>query len=222
VSALFQSKARVVGLAAALAVVLCAGGWFLLVNPKRSDSADLDARIAQVQSDIADRRAELARPHANVRVRASDLYRLMKAMPDEVDVPGIMLELGRLAGERSITVTSIAPTTQVAATGYAVQPVAVTLEGRFSNVSRFLGDVRRLVRVRNGNLDVRGRLFTIDDVALGQPDAPKKFPSIKATVTLDAFLFTGPPPAATPAQGGETGTDNQTPSSGTVAAGANP
>jgi Tfp pilus assembly protein PilO len=133
-----------------------------------------------------------------------------------------MLELGRLAGERSITVTSIAPSTQVASTGYAVQPLAVTLEGRFSNVSGFLGDVRRLVRVRRSHLDVRGRLFTIDDVALGQPDAPKKFPSVKATVTLDAFLFTGQPVAGAATENGETTTDNQTPSNGTVAAGANP
>lgn len=221
-SRLYRSKAGLIGLAAALAVVFTAGGWFLLVNPKRSKSAELDTRITQVESDIAQRRAELARPRANVRVRASDLYRLTKALPDDVDVPGIMLELGRLAGNRSITVTSIAPSTQVAASGYVVQPVAVTLEGRFSNVSGFLGDVRRLVQVRKGNLDVRGRLFSVDDVALGQPDAPKAFPSVKATVTVDAFLFTGQPSADATAEGGETATDNQTPSSGTVAAGANP
>ena len=221
-SALLRSKAGLVGTAVALVAVLCAGGWFLLVSPKRSDSAELDQRITQVESDIAQRRAELARPKANIRVRASDLYRLTKAMPDDVDVPGIMLELGRLAGVRSITVSSIAPSTQVAGTGYAVQPLTVSLEGRFSNVSRFLGDVRRLVHVRKGNLDVRGRLFAVDDVALGQPDAPKKFPSIKATVTLDAFLFTGEPTTGTATEDGEPAPDNQTPSSGTVAAGANP
>jgi Tfp pilus assembly protein PilO len=220
VSALVRSKAGVVGLAVALAAVICAGSWFLLVGPKRSKSAALDRRIAQVESDIADRRAQLQRPRASVRVRASDLYRLTKALPDEVDVSGIMLELGRLAGNRGITVTSIAPSAQVAANAYSVQPLAVTLEGRFSNVSGFLGDVRRLVRVRKGTLDVRGRLFSVDDVALGQPDAPRKFPSIKATVTLDAFLFTGQP-AAGAATGTEPAPNNQTPASGTVAAGAN-
>jgi Tfp pilus assembly protein PilO len=219
VSALVRSKAGVVGLAVALAVVICGGSWFLLVGPKRSKSAELDTRIAQVESDIADRRAQLQRPRASVRVRASDLYRLTKALPDEVDVPGIMLELGRLAGNRGITVTSIAPSAQVPANAYAVQPLAVTLEGRFSNVSGFLGDVRRLVRVRKSTLDVRGRLFSVDDVAFGQPDAPKKFPSVKATVTLDAFLFTGQPAAGT-ATGTEPAPDTQ-PSSGTVAAGAN-
>jgi Tfp pilus assembly protein PilO len=221
VSGLFSSKARVVSVAVAVTLVLGAGGWLVLVGPKRSKSDELDTRIAQVESSIAERRAELQRPRANVRVRAADLYRLTKAMPDEVDVSGIMLEIGRLAGNRAIRVTSIVPAAQIAATAYAVQPVAVTLEGRFSNVSGFLGDVRRLVRVRKGTLDVRGRLFSIDDVALGQPDTPKKFPSIKATVTLDAFLFTGQPVAGEAAAGGAPTSDNQTPSSGTVAAGAN-
>jgi Tfp pilus assembly protein PilO len=220
VSALVRSKAGVVGISVALAAVICAGSWFLLVSPKRSKSAELDSRIAQVEAEVADRRAQLQRPRASVRVRASDLYRLTKALPDEVDVPGIMLELGRLAGNRGITVTSIAPSAQVPATAYAVQPLAVTLEGRFSNVSGFLGDVRRLVRVRKGTLDVRGRLFSVDDVAFGQPDAPKKFPSVKATVTVDAFLFTGQP-AATMAPGTEPAPVTPTPSPGTVAAGAN-
>jgi Tfp pilus assembly protein PilO len=220
VSALFRSKARVIGVAVALAAALCAGGWFLLVSPKRSQSSDLAARITQVESDINDRRALLRRPRANVRVRASDLFRLSKAMPDEVDVSGIMLELARLADRRGITVTSIAPAAQVASAPYTVQPLAVTLEGRFSKVSGFLGDVRRLVRVRRGTLDVRGRLFSVDDVALGQPDAPKKFPSIKATVTIDAFLFTGQPATGTAAEA-EPAPGNQPPSSWTVAAGAN-
>jgi Tfp pilus assembly protein PilO len=223
VSALTRSKAGVIGLAAVLTVVLCAGGWLLLVGPKRSKSSELDERIAGVESQVAERRTQLQRPRANVRVRASDLYRLTKALPDEVDVPGIILELGRLAGTRGVAVSSITPSPQVAAIGYAVQPVSVSLEGRFSSVSGFLGDIRRLVRVRKGTLDVRGRLFSVDDVSLGQPEQPKTFPSIKATVTIDAFLFTGSLAAGAAATGtAAPATDNQTPSNGTVAAGANP
>ena len=72
-----------------------------------------------------------------------------------------------------------------------VHPFEVQLEGRFANVSSFLGDLRKLVRVKKQTLDVRGRLFAVDTLALQKPDGDKKFPTVKAIVTLDAFNFTG-------------------------------
>jgi hypothetical protein len=77
-----------------------------------------------------------------------------------------------------------------------VHPFEVQLEGRFANVSSFLGDLRKLVRVKKQTLDVRGRLFAVDTLALQKPDGDKKFPTVKAIVTLDAFNFTGVAPAA--------------------------
>jgi Tfp pilus assembly protein PilO len=226
VSKLVRTKAGVAAVAVALVVVLGGGGWFLLVNPKRSSSADLADEIATVESNIAARRAELARPSADVRLRVSDLYRLTKAMPSDLGIAGVMLEINRLAGRHGIAFTSITPSAAVTGNGYLVQPLAVTLQGRFSSVSRFLADLRRLVSVRKKTLDVRGRLFSVDDIALGQPDSPRKFPDIKASATINAFVYTGAPtPTGTPAGGPSATTPPEptTPSaSQTSAAGATP
>jgi type IV pilus assembly protein PilOP len=205
VSKLLSSKAGVVALGAAAAVVIMAGGWFLLVKPKQNEAKVLDAKIATVEQSIAVRRAELARPKAEIRVRPSDLYRLSKALPGKPDIAGVMLEINRLAGLHGITFRSITSEAPVPATSYMVHPFEVTLEGRFANVSRFLGDLRKLVRVKKQVLDVRGRLFAVDTLALSKPDGEKKFPTVKAVVTLDAFNFTGVAPA-----GPSTGTTEST------------
>jgi hypothetical protein len=196
VSTLLSSKAGIAAVAAGTAAVIAAAGWFLLVKPKQGEAESIDAKITIVARDIAARRAELARPKAEIRVRPSDLYRLSKALPGSPDIAGVMLEINRLAGLHGITFRSIKSQPPVPATSYMVHPFEVVLEGRFTNVSGFLGDLRKLVRVKKQVLDVRGRLFAVDTLALSKPDGDKKFPTVKAIVTLDAFNFTGVAPAA--------------------------
>jgi Tfp pilus assembly protein PilO len=225
VSTLLRSKAGVVAVAVALVVVIGAGGWFLAVSPKRSKSVELADSVAGVEADITARRAALARPRAEVNLRVSDLYRLTKAMPSDLGIAGVMLEINRLASRHGVSFTSITPATAVVASGYLVQPLDVSLQGRFTSVSGFLADLRRLVSVRHKTLDVRGRLFSIDDIELGQPESPRKFPNISAKATINAFVYTGLPTGA-PAVPGSTPTPpaNTTPpaASQTAAAGATP
>jgi Tfp pilus assembly protein PilO len=199
VSKLLSSKAGVFAVGAATALVIAAAGWFLLIKPKQNEAKTLDASIVTVEQSIAARRAELARPKAEIRVKPSDLYRLSKALPGNPDIAGVMLEVNRLAALHGITFRSIRSNAPVPATSYMVHPFEVVLEGRFSNVSTFLGDLRKLVRIKKEQIDVRGRLFAVDTLALSKPDGEKKFPTVKATVTLDAFNFTG---AAAPTPGG--------------------
>ncbi len=197
------------------ALVLCVAVWFLLVGPQRRKAADLSGEISAMQQKIDQRKAALATPNANVHVKASDAYRLTRAMPDNVDMSGIIRTLNRLASAHHLDFSSISPSAPVTQTGFVVQPASVALEGRFGDVSAFLGDVRKLVDVRKHQLKATGRLFTIDSVELGAPGDKKTFPDVKATLTIDAFMFSGSvltPPSQT----------NPSASSGTVAAGANP
>jgi hypothetical protein len=196
-------------------LLLVAAVWFLAVNPQHSKAARLDSDIAAAQTKIAQRRAELASPSAQVRVRASDLYRLTKAMPDQTDMAGIILGLNRLAKAHGLSFEGIQPVPAVAQTGFNVQPVTVTLQGRFSAVSGFLRGLRRLVDVHKRALLATGRLFSVDQIAFGPPDNKKAFPDVKATITIDAFMFVAGLPAVP-------STTTPSASSGTVAAGATP
>jgi Tfp pilus assembly protein PilO len=212
---LSSARARIAVGAIALVVVL-AGAWLVVVSPQRSKVSDLKQSVDAARAELVTRQQAIARPSANVKVRASDTYRLTKALPDSAGMAGVILDVNRIANAHSLTFTSIAPAPAVQGTSYTSQPVTLVLQGRFNSVSGFLGDVRGLVRVRKSMLDARGRLYSVTSVDLGKADGAE-FPVVKATVTLQSFTFSGTPPAA------DTGTTQPTPSSsGTVAAGATP
>jgi Tfp pilus assembly protein PilO len=216
-SANLRNPKMLIALALGGAVILTAGLWIMLVGPERKKVTKLDGDIVAMQQKIDERKAALATPKAQVHVKASDVYRLTRAMPNGVDMSGILLTLDRMAKQHNLDFSSIQPNPQIAQAGFSVQPAAVVLQGRFSEVSAFLGDVRRLVDVKRHALAATGRLFAVDSIEFGRPDGVKKaFPNVKATMTIDAFVFTGgvlTPPAQT---------TTPSASSGTVAAGANP
>jgi hypothetical protein len=151
-----------------------------------------------------------------VKVRASDLFRLNKALPDKSDMSAIILDVNRLAAANKLSFSSIAPTAAIAGTGSIAQPVIVTVQGRFGAVSKFLGDLRKLVRVRGGLLDARGRTYSITQIDVGSPDE-STFPMVKSTVTINAHSFIPTAPVDPNAA-----TTTTPPSTGTVAAGVTP
>lgn len=216
-SSLLRSPKGKIGAAVAGVLVVAAGCWFLLVSPQRSKASELDTQVSASRAELSQRRLALAQPSANVKIKPSDLYRLTKALPNSTDMAGIVLDVNRLAGRHELEFSSIAPGSELPGTGYVQQPITVIVQGRFADVSRFLGDVRKLVKVRKHRLDARGRLYSVSQVDLTEPEPGKKFPVVSATVMLNAYSFSAPVPA-TPAQ--STSTDSS--SNGTVAAGATP
>lgn len=216
-SALLRSPKGKIGVVVAGGLLVVAASWFLLISPQRSKAAELDAQISTSRAELSQRRLALAQPSANVKVKPSDLYRLTKALPNDTGMSGILLDVNRLAGRNELEFRSIAPSSPVLGTGYMQQPLAVVVQGRFGNISRFLGDLRSLVSVRKGRLDARGRLYSVSQVDMSEP-GEEKFPIVQAKVTLNAYTFSAPVPA--PATVPSTTTD--TSSSGTVAAGATP
>jgi Tfp pilus assembly protein PilO len=217
-SRLQKDPRLLVGAVAGVVVLILAASWLLLLSPKRDKVVELDQSIAAKQTELAAKQAALAQPAAAVKIRASDLFRLNKALPDKTDMTAIILDINRLATANKLSFSSLAPSAAIAGTGSIAQPVTVTVQGRFGSVSSFLGDLMNLVSVRgHGLLDARGRTYSITQVELGSPDKAS-FPMVKATVTINAHSFvpTAPvdPNAAT--------ASSTTPSTGTVAAGVTP
>jgi len=206
---------------AALALVLFAL-WFLVVSPERSQAKDLEADVAAATAELDQKKADLARPSAAMTVRASDVFRLAKALPEGANVAGVILDVDRLASAHGLTLEGFQPTAVIPVTGYYAQPLTITVQGRFGDVSSLLAELRELVTVKKGRLFVRGRLYSVSEVRLGKPEGEgKAFPVVRAGILLNAFGFMpGVPATTTPAtpEGQST-----TPSSdGTSAAGATP
>jgi hypothetical protein len=200
-------------------LIAALGGYFLLLGPQRSQASSLDRQITDTQSSIDSARALTLQAKAGAKIRVADIFRLTKAMPDQTDMAGILLELNQVAQDSGITFTQITPATvAVALSGYEAIPITVEFQGNFYELSDLLYRLRNLVDVRHGALDSAGRLFAIDSIDFAEANPPG-FPAIKAHLTIDAFVYgVGTAPTVEPAAGatGATGTTGTTGQTGTT------
>jgi hypothetical protein len=175
-------------------------GYFLLVSPQKGKAADLERQTAATQQQIDEYRVLAAQAAATPPIRVAELFRLTKAMPDSVDMAGVILELSRVARQSGIEFDSITPQGATPVSGYSSVPLTVEFDGNFYELSDFLFRLRNLVRVHAGELDAQGRLFLVDSISFGESTAA--FPQIRASMTVHAFVYgdlsVPAPPAETP------------------------
>ncbi len=171
-----------------LLLLLC--GWFLLVSPQRSTAQSI-ARAAQateVQVEQANApSAQSAKPLTQPKqpeIRTAYLYKLSKAMPMTTDMPNLLLELSQVVRESGVDLSSMAPTPTDPATG--ITSITLTVAGDFYSLTDLLYRLRSLVSVRDGALDVTGRLFSIKSVGFTPAGAGT---ALNANIQLNTFTF---------------------------------
>jgi type IV pilus assembly PilO-like protein len=187
---------RVIVAGAAVGLLLFALlGYLLLISPQRSKASRLDAQISETQAAID--RNRLLRTNKIETVRVADLFRLSKAMPDQTNMPDLLLQLSRVAREAGIQFDSVTPQPVATATGYTSVPVDLVFQGNFYELSDFLYRLRNLVGVHDGRLDAAGRLFSVNGIEFAEGES--KFPQLQASLQVDAFVYgSASGPTATP------------------------
>lgn len=163
-----------------LAVALA--GWLLLVGPKRSEVARLDRELDDLK------RAQVVQPNPSAKPSVVREFVLAKAMPDTADMAGLVLDLSDLTSKQGLDLVSLAPQPAVAGQGFEAIPLEAVVEGRFTAVSSFLRRVRKRVGLRNGRVELNGRLYTVDkvDIAAGEESGGR---TLRATLTMNAYRF---------------------------------
>lgn len=187
------SSKALAGLVVGVVLVYALVGWFVLVSPKRSHAVDLETQISAAETQLGLARAAIRPGTKPARIEVADLFRLSKAMPAATDMPGILLELSRVASDTGIDFESIAPQDAKQAGAYQVLAIGLVFDGNYYELSDFLFRLRNLVGVRDGELDATGRLFTVD--RLDFTESQKKFPNIQAALTVSAFVYGAAPVA---------------------------
>jgi Tfp pilus assembly protein PilO len=209
-----------IAITVAALLILAALGYFVMVRPQKGTAASLSTQIAAEQKQVDDARALLVKAKDAQKVRVADLFRLTKAMPDQPDEAGILLELNNVARQAGISFDSISPQGSTPLSGYQVVPINVVFNGNFFQLNDFLFRMRNLVDVRRGALAADGRLFTVDTINFDEGEA--KFPQIQASLTIDAYIYgTGAtvsaPPQAPVGSSGASGSTTPTTTSPTPA-----
>jgi Tfp pilus assembly protein PilO len=198
-------------------------GWFMLVGPQRA-TAKSNARAAaaaEVQVIEAQRPAvpvQLTQPK-QPEIRTAYLYKLSKAMPMTTDMPNLLLELNQVVRSAGVDLASISPAPTDPS---GVTAITLAVGGDFYSLTDLLYRLRSLVAVRDGSLDVSGRLFSIKSVTLTPSGVGT---TLNASVSLNTFTFgaaaaAAAAPAATPAATDTTSTTTSTDGSTTTGASA--
>ena len=189
-------------------LILAAVGYFLLIKPKQAEAAKISDEIAALDTQIEVTRAAQREPQREdpSAIKIADLFKVTQAMPDDDDMPGIILELSDVAAASGVEFVAIAPQGGSVRSGYSALPINLTFEGNYFDLTDFLFRLRNLVRVRDGELGADGRLFTLETLTM--EEGPGGFPEITASLTVTAYVYSTTPPAApaTPAAPASTDT----------------
>jgi hypothetical protein len=175
-------------------VVVLALGMFLLVLPQKHQAASVDEEIAATQAQITEARLA-AQPKTPQPIHVANLFKLVKAMPDNADMPGILLQLNQTARDAGIEFDSITPQAIVTSASPVQVPIGLEFTGNFYDLNDFLFRLRSLVAVRGGALQASGRLFSVDTIEF--TEGLGGFPNIGAKLTVRAYVY-GSGAAATP------------------------
>jgi Tfp pilus assembly protein PilO len=220
------SKSASIGLIVGGDLILLVLGWFLLVSPQRA-TAQSNARAAQAaEVQIAAAKAPVV-SHTAVQpkqpeIQTAYLYKLSKAMPMTTDMPNLLLELNQVVQSAGVQLASISPTAPDPTTG--ATSITLSVSGDFYALNDLLYRLRSLVAVRNGALDVSGRLFSITSVSLTPSGTGR---TLNASVALTAYTFgaaaaaasaTAAPPAPVDTSGTSTGATTDTTSTSSASA----
>jgi Tfp pilus assembly protein PilO len=194
---------------ALLAVVIGVAGYLLVIKPQSAKTRALDAQIAQARVQYV---ALHGGSHGKPELHAAELFQLSRAMPEQDDQPGIVLELARLAANSGVDLLAIVPQPRVAlADGSSAVPVTVTISGGWPKIATFMRLVRYEVSVKGTSFSVGGRLFDIDSIQVTPPTSSSSSTGIQVIIQMSAFDYGAPPsPTATAGAAGGTTTTTTT------------
>jgi hypothetical protein len=180
----FRLIAALVGINILLIVV----GWVALVSPQRHDAATAAASALLAQTQLATLQPGSAQhPTPQPAVHTSCIYKLNTALPSQADTPNLIFELQRVAKVSGVKLLGISPQpAQATASGYTVEPINLSLDGKYYAMTQFLHNLRTLVSAGGKCPTAKGPLYSVTAVSISgvgtSGDAP-------ATASIDAFYY---------------------------------
>ena len=175
---------------ALLGVVAIAAFYFLVLAPKREETAKLDAQIAKEQT-AAEQAEALAKQYEAAKVNYKANYamvaRLGKAVPADDDVRSLLVQIDAASNKakvdfRALNVSSTSTATAeppagdgsspapgsvpVGSAGFSAMPFKFSFSGSYFQLSDFFTRLENFVTVQNDKIDVTGRLMLLGAIAV--------------------------------------------------------
>jgi hypothetical protein len=218
-------------------LAIVAGGWILVVSPKRKEANKLSEQVTAAQSTLSAAEGKLNDARNAQRQYASayaSIVSLGKAVPPTTEVPSLIYQLegasngrhvefasisaGSAGSSTSSSTTTASPSgTAAAAAGFTQMPFTFVFNGSFVDLEHLFSSIDHFtLRGPKGSVRVSGRLLTIQGVKLtpqGAAAAGSKNVKLSGTITAVAYVLPG-------TQGVTGGATPSSPSGSTSSAGS--
>lgn len=145
----------------AIALLLCAAVFVLIIRPLQNDRATIATQILQANTRLAKLQTFASQNQdydSLLKIQKLKLEQAKKKLPDTVALPELIAEFTKLSDANGISLTSIVPLQSVkVGTAYGL-PVNMTLSGDFFRMVNFLQ------QVENGDrfVTLQGTKFTVE------------------------------------------------------------
>lgn len=190
-----------------VSLALLAGGWMLLVSPKRKEAKTVQATVVTAQSELSKAESQLADARS-AQTQYSTSYaavvNLGKAVPPSQEVASLVYQLEEASNLRDVSFNSIVsgsgsgssasstPAPTAVSAGFTQMPFTFVFSGGFFSLEHLFRQITAFT-IPNGSssgVRVSGRLLTIQSVKLA-PSASATGSSkvLTGTVTATAYVL---------------------------------
>lgn len=200
-----MTRTRIWVLATSVAVVaVLAAGWFLLVSPKKAESADLRSQTESAEQKISaltSQLAELRAQQAELPAQEAKLAAIDRQIPSDPQLPVLVRSLTEAARATGCTLTTISPAAPVAVTSQSPGTAADAPAPPLTSIQLNLAVSGTYVEVEQFvlKLEQLQREFRVQTFSIVRETKDGGAGELVLSVTGQVFALTTPAPAPTAA-----------------------
>jgi Tfp pilus assembly protein PilO len=203
------ARDRIVIMLVATAVILAAV-WVEVVSPERSEAGKVAAQVGQAQAQLSAAEGQAAGALSARKQYASAyaaIVNLGKAVPTSQEVPSLIDQLTAASNEKDVDFqsitdsgssthpassgTSTASAGTASSAGFSQLPFTFTFEGTYFDLEHLFSKLTSFATLDSaGNIEVSGRLLTIQSVSLS-PGTGGSGHALTGSVTATAYMLPG-------------------------------
>jgi type IV pilus assembly protein PilO len=185
------SRAEII-IAIAIIAIIALGMIFVLIVPQFGVMADQDRQLEQANQDMQSAKNLLAQRQsakAQAAKTQADLMALENQVPDDPQLPALIIGLQNTANEAGLEFVKITPGALTTREGYSAVPVSVNLSGRWSDCVDYVHRLEKFDRqVRVLSIKLLPTTSQSASVEATSADADLNPPvDLNATIQLEAY-----------------------------------
>ena len=204
------ARDRLVIMVAGVALALVVG-WLAFVSPEQKKAAKAHKEVDSASSQLTAAESQLSDARgAQTRYASAyaSIVNLGKAVPPGREVPSLIYQLAQASNQRHVEFSSIvsgttsgsgsggaSSSTATSLAGFTQMPFTFVFNGSFFGLYHLFHELDRFtVRKASGELDVRGRLLTIQSVKLApiaesESAGKRSKGTLMGTITATAYVL---------------------------------